>query len=125
MPGTERIRWQGDLLRVNPVGLHLPAVDRLPVQRVPQHEGDALPGAEVGQPIPGEDTLDRDRQIVPVGGNQFEEAGRIGFDVPMNQNGTFLIDDADVHLPSVQIDAAVIPMLPSVKWHGGLLRLLV
>ena len=54
----------GQLPGVDGVGLGLAAVDRLEVQRVAQDEGDALGGAQVGEPVPGEQALAADDQAV-------------------------------------------------------------
>ena len=50
---------------VDLVVLGLAAVDRLHVEGVAEDEGDVLTGAEIGEPIPAEDALDADDQVVP------------------------------------------------------------
>jgi len=55
-----------NLLRVDLVVLGLPAVDGFHVQGVAEHEGDALSAAQIGDPIPGEDTLHCHRDIFVV-----------------------------------------------------------
>jgi hypothetical protein len=52
---------------VNPVVLGLAAVDRLHVEGVAEDEGDGFLGAEVGEPVPAEDALDADDEVVAVG----------------------------------------------------------
>src|SRR5439155_2608751 len=63
----------GDLVGVDLVVLRLPTVDRLHVECVPEDEGDALRGADVGQPVPGEDALDGHHDVVAVWSEHTEE----------------------------------------------------
>ncbi len=60
-PAAEERR---NLQRVDAVVLGLAAVDGLHHQRVAENEGDALPGAQVGQPVPGEEALDGKDEVV-------------------------------------------------------------
>jgi hypothetical protein len=41
----------GDLARVDAIVLGLAAVDRLHIQRLAEDEGDALLGAQIGEPV--------------------------------------------------------------------------
>ncbi len=67
------------------------------VKRVAQHKGNALLTAEIGDPIPGEDALDGDRQVFLVGLNHDQERLARGFHVLMYQGIAFVIEDTDVH----------------------------
>ena len=58
---------------VDRVGLGLAAVDRLQVQRVAEHEGNALGRAQVGEPVPGEHALAADDEAVAVGRERRQE----------------------------------------------------
>jgi len=108
---------RGDLERIAPIVLGLAAVDGLHVQRVAQHESDPLPGAEVRQPVPGEDAFDGDDEAVTVGGHGLEEGlGRRG-QVLVDQDLALGVEDADVHRLRVQIDPAPVAMLSVVESH--------
>jgi hypothetical protein len=80
-----------DLLGVDLVVLGLAAVDGFHVQGMPQDERDALTGAEVGQPVPGEDALHRDDDVLPVGGDGAEEGFRGAWHLPMQKGGALLV----------------------------------
>jgi hypothetical protein len=54
---------------VNLIVLGFAAVDGLHRESVAQDKGDPLAGTEIREPLPGEDTLHRDDQILAVGGN--------------------------------------------------------
>jgi len=47
-------------------------VDGFHVQRMSEDKGDPFPLTQVSQPIPREDTCDRDDHIVTIGGNDLE-----------------------------------------------------
>jgi len=72
-----------DLLRVDLVVLGLAAVDGFHVERVPQDEGDALAGAQIGQPVPGEDALHGHDDVLAVGGDSDEECLGRGLHLPV------------------------------------------
>jgi hypothetical protein len=90
---------------------------------VTQNEGDALLGAEVGQPVPAEQTLDVHDQIVTVRSDDLEETIAVAFEVAVDQGFLRLVQDADVHRSGVQVDTAVVAVLPSVESHRGLLSI--
>lgn len=77
-----------------------------------------LPGAQVGQPVPGEDALDGDDEVLTVGGDHLEESLRPGLYVAVDEDFAGLVQDADVHGSGVQVDAAVVAVLLGVKSHG-------
>jgi hypothetical protein len=89
------------------------------VQGVPQDEGNAVGAAQVGQPVPGKHALTGDDQPVAVSSDRLEEGGGIGGEVLVQADRPGLVEDAQVHGPSVQIDAAI----ESVRYFIG--RLLV
>ena len=60
-------------MRVDLLVFGLAAVNRLHVERVAQDEGNTFSGAEVGEPVPGEDAFDAEDEILPVGGNGFQQ----------------------------------------------------
>jgi putative addiction module component (TIGR02574 family) len=78
-------------------------MDGLHRQRVPQHKGDAVLGAEVGEPVPGEHALRAHDEIVAKGGHGLEERVRCGLQVAMHQHLAGPVEDADVHRLHVEI----------------------
>jgi len=60
------LEQERDLLGIDLIILGLSAMDRSHIQGVAQHKGKRLPTAEIGDPIPGEDAPDGDRQVVLV-----------------------------------------------------------
>src|SRR5262249_53579961 len=83
-----------------------------------EHEGDALGGAEVGQPVPGEHTFAGDDQAVAVGGDGLEEVVRPGGDLTVEGDVAVGIEDAQSQGPGMEIDAAVESVLGGVEAHG-------
>jgi hypothetical protein len=93
-------------------------MDGFHVQRVTQDEGNAVLGAQIGNPVPAKDTLDTDDDVFQEGEDQLKKYLALGGDIFMQPGFAFLVDDADIHFPGVQIDAAVELMLLFVKSHG-------
>ena len=112
---------RGGLLGVDLVVLGLGPVDGLHVEGVAEDEGDALLGAEVRQPVPGEDALHGDHEVVAVGGDRPQEALRIAGEVAVEEHLALLVEDADVHGSRVQVDSAVVLVCFGVESHGSLL----
>jgi hypothetical protein len=110
-----------DLVRVDRVILGLAAMDGFHRQGVAQDERDPLRGAEIREPIPREHALRRDDQIVSVRGNDLEERLRGRLHVAMHEHLAGRVQDADVHGLHVEIDSAIVPMLPVVESHSALL----
>ena len=103
---------------VDPVVLGFAPMDGLHVEGVAQDEGDIVLGAEVGKPVPAEDALCTDDQIVPVGLDRTEKAVRLAAHVAVEERfAGVVLQDAEVHGPSVEIDPAVVSMLASVEAH--------
>src|SRR5262245_21067457 len=95
-----------------------------------EHEGNALLGAQVGEPVPGEHALDGDDQagvvgVVAEGSDRVEESAGIGSIVLVQDGAAALIEDAQVHASGVQIDAAVesVALLVLIETHRGLLAM--
>jgi len=65
-------------------------------------------GAQVGQPVPGEDALDSDDNIFSKRLDGLQELLWSGFDVPVKHNLSFEVLDTEVHGSGVQVDAAVV-----------------
>jgi hypothetical protein len=75
---------------------------------VSKDEIDFVIGAQIGQPVPAEDTFDADNDIFDKGKHQFK----------VDDHFALTVQDADIHFPGMQIDTAVILVLPVVKFHG-------
>jgi hypothetical protein len=111
---------RGDLVGVDLVVLGLPAVDGLHVEGVAEDEGDVLLGAEVGEPVPAEDALDADDEVIAIGRDGPEEALGLRAQVAVQEDlAGLVLEDAQVHGASVKVDAAVVSMLASVEAHGS------
>ncbi len=85
-----------------------------------EHEGDLLALAQVGDPVPGEHALDADHQAVAKGRDGLEQRFWAAGQVPVEDGVAVLVENADVHAPGMQVDAAVESMLCRVKPHRGL-----
>ena len=94
------------------------AVDRFHVKGMTEDEGDAFAlGTEIGQPVPGEDALDGDDEVVAIGRDDLQKRFGVRGQVLVDQNLAVAVEDADVHRFRVQIDAAVVAMLVRVESH--------
>jgi hypothetical protein len=113
-PATQQ---HGDLLGVERVVFGLAAVDRFHLQRVPEDNGHLFRGAEVGEPGPGQETFDRDDQIVPIGCHALENRLRTGVHVALQQDLAVLAKDTHGHAASMQINAARRFVLLGVESH--------
>jgi hypothetical protein len=49
-----------------------------------QHERDVFTRAQIGQPVPGEDTFNGNNQIVPLGFDETEKTALIGSNITMH-----------------------------------------
>jgi hypothetical protein len=92
-------------------------VDGLHRECVAQHEREAFGGADVREPIPGEHALSRDDEIVAVRGDNLEERLRRRFHVAVHQYLAGGVENADVHGLHVEIDSAIVTVLPVVESH--------
>lgn len=95
-------------------------MDGAHVEGVAQDEGDLLLSAQVREPVPGEDALDGHDQAFPVRGDDLEEGFRARLHLAVHKDLACLIEDAHVHAPGVQIDAAVVAVLFRVESHSVL-----
>jgi hypothetical protein len=82
-----------------------------------QDKRDVLLTAKISKPVPGEDTFHGNDNVIPEGGNGFEEDVRIGLYIPMKNNLPFLVKDTKIHRSGVKIDTAVKFVLIGVKSH--------
>jgi hypothetical protein len=93
-------------------------MDGFHVQRMTQDKCNAVLSAQIGDPVPAKDALDTDDDVFQEGEDQLKKQLGLGGDILMQPGFALLVDDADVHFASVQIDAAVKLVLLFVKSHG-------
>jgi hypothetical protein len=105
------------LLGIDLVIFRLATMDRLHREGMPEDARDAFVGAQVSQPVPGEQAFDGDDNPRSLRGNDVQEGLRTGFHIAMHQDRAVLGEDADVQRPGVQVDAAVKWVLSGVKSH--------
>lgn len=84
---------------------------------VAQDEGDPLLRAEVGDPAPGEDTLDGHHDVLAVRRDRGQQVLRGGGAIAMDAHLALGVQPTDVHPSGVQIDPTVVAMLRSVESH--------
>src|SRR5260370_38416778 len=106
------------------------SVARLWVKRSDRNEGNAGVGLGVGEPVPGGHTFDGDSEPITVGRDGVEERTAVGGIIAVQDGLTAGVEDAQVHAPGVQIDAAVESVRLLIGWlfvkaHHGLLALCV
>lgn len=90
------------------------------VKSMTENEVDAFPRTEVSEPVPGEDTLDRDREVFSKRSDGFQENIRIRGQVSVKKDLSFLVEYARVHVPSMNVDAAVVLVVRIVESHQAL-----
>jgi hypothetical protein len=110
-----------DLSGIDLVILRLAAVNGFHVQGMAKDEGGVFRLAEVDQPVPAEQALASDDQVVTVGGDRLQESRRVRRYFVVQDNLTGVVEDAQVHCPGVQIDPAVESVSVVVKAHHALL----
>jgi hypothetical protein len=94
-------------------------VDGLHVQGVPEDEGEAFSVAEVGEPVPAEEALAADDEVVAEGGDGVEEGGAVRRDGLLQADVAVVVKEAERQGPGVEIDAAVESVLLGVEAHHG------
>jgi hypothetical protein len=85
----------------------LAAVQGFPGESLPQHAGAACCGPYVGEPGPGEETLDGHDQAGTRGRHSLEQRCRRGWHGAVEQPCAIVAQDADVQTPGMQVDTAV------------------
>lgn len=83
-----------------------------------EDEGDALGGAQVGQPIPGEQALDADHQTVAERRDGSEEGVGPSGQVLVEAGAAVGVEDVPVEGPGVQVAAGVKSVLLGVEAPG-------
>jgi hypothetical protein len=82
-------------------------MDGLHGEGMTQHEGNPLLRTEISQPVSGEETFDTDDDIRAIGRDGLEKRVWGCWHVTVNQHLPSLVQDAEVHRTSVQVDATV------------------
>jgi hypothetical protein len=86
-----------------------------------KHEGEPLLATGVSQPVPGEDALDADDEVIPVRLDGPEEGVRGGWHVPLQDRLALRVEYAEVHGAGMQVDAACEVVSFTVESHEVLL----
>jgi hypothetical protein len=92
-------------------------VDGFHVQSVAEYKSYAFPVAQIGDPVPGENSFHCHHKIFAVWVDGYEQSIGSCAEVPVQQDFAGLIHDADEHRSCVQVDAAVVLMLSRVESH--------
>jgi hypothetical protein len=114
-----RNRWG-----IDRVMFRLAPMDRLQREGMTEDARDACVGAQVSQPVPGEQARDGDDTPRSIRGHDVQEDLRTGVPIAVHQDRAVLGADADLHRPGVQGDAAVPWVLLGVQSHEGSASLL-
>ncbi len=99
------------------VVLGFAAMDGFHIESMAKDEGNILFTAEIGEPVPGEDALNGNYDVLTIWRDRLEKDVGVCLDVPMQDDLSFLVEDAKVHSPCVKIDTAVKFVLLDVKSH--------
>src|SRR5947199_10775847 len=83
-----------------PVVLRLAAVDGLHVESVAEDKLEALLVAQVGDPVPAEQTFDGDHQVLSVGGESLQQQLALTGQLPVHQSLALLVQDAEIEAAS-------------------------
>jgi hypothetical protein len=86
-----------------------------------ENKGEALLGAEVGDPVPAEEAFDSDDQVFAVGPEGAQDLLTTAGELLVDEDVAGLIEDAQIEAAGVEVDAAVVNMLFRVESHRGLL----
>ena len=82
-----------------------------------QDKGDSFFAAEVREPVSQEQTLNRYSNVFPIGCYCLQKDLGACFDVSVEHNLSFLVDDAQVHTFRVQVDSTIKSVRLGVKCH--------
>jgi len=104
-------------VRIDLVIFGLAAVDGFHREGVTEDDGNALRGAEVSEPVPGEEACNGHNQTVPLGRNSFEQWCRSGLHIAVEHDGSVVAHKTDVHTAGVQVDATGKGGLRGVEAH--------
>jgi hypothetical protein len=97
----------------------VPPLDRFHVEGVSEPTGPTLAGAQLGEPILGEQAFDGDDPIVPIGCDCLEKRLRVRLQVAMERDLAGLVKETSIHRPSVPVDATTKRVRLGVESHEG------
>jgi hypothetical protein len=106
-----------NLLGVDLVILRFATMDCLHIEGVAEHKRAPFPGAEISQPVPGEDTCDGHDDLAPIGRKGLEQSIGTGLHVAVQHDLAVLTQDTDVHGAGMQVDAAGKWVLLGIESH--------
>lgn len=86
-----------NLVGIDLVVVGLTAMNRLPIQGMPQDTGKLVLRAQVGEPLPGEDTFHRDTQAIPGGRDGLEKGFGRGLHITVPKHFSRVAQEADIH----------------------------
>ena len=109
----------GDLPGIDTIVLGLAAVDGFHVEGMAEDEGNTLIGAEIGQPVPAEDALGSDDQVVTVGSDSLEEEIWVAPELLVEADLALLVEDAEIEIATMEVDAAGVLVLDRIEAHGS------
>ena len=92
-------------------------MDGLHVKGVAQNEWDLVLRAKIADPVPGKHTLNTDHHIFEKWEDDIEQQFGIGIKILVHLGFTLRIENANVHFPCMQINAAIEFVLLIVKSH--------
>jgi hypothetical protein len=89
----------------------------LEVERMREHELDGVLLAEIGKPVPAEDALGGDDQVVHAGLDSREKGRGLAGQRLVEQGGAAVIGQAEVHGSRVQVNATVVTVIAAIESH--------
>jgi len=107
-----------DFLRIDTVVFGCAAVDGLHGEGMPEDDGKTLPSAQVSQPVPREETCDRDDYVVTIRRKDLEQGLGAGRAMLVHHDRPIAVQDADGHRPGVEINPTVRFVLFGVESHA-------
>jgi hypothetical protein len=110
----------GNLAGIDALVLGVNAVEGFAVPGLAQDESKLLLRAEIRDPGATQHTLQADDSVVAARSDGAQEGFGAGRQVAVEDNATGLVQDAAMHAPGVQVDAAVESVLSRVESHQGL-----
>jgi hypothetical protein len=97
----------GNFLGIDFVIVGLTAMDGFQGEGMPEDEDNALPRTQVGQPVSGDDTFDRDAHVIAIRRNDLEEGLGAGLEMLVAHDLPSVVQYTDVHGASVQGDPTI------------------
>jgi hypothetical protein len=88
------------------------------VKGVAEDEGNTLIGTEISKPVPAEHALGTDDQVVAVGCDGTEEEFWVAAEPLVEPDVTLLVEDTEVEIGAMEVDAAGVPVLFLIEAHG-------